>query len=215
LRRIKRRPAGGGRHAQHNGPVTALLTLFLLIVVLNVLPAFAPPTWMVLSFFGLRFPDANPWVVALVAASAATAGRTVLASLAQRVADSRWFPASARANLVVVSQAIEQRRATSSAAFLLFAFSPFPSNALFLAYGLSKAPLALLAIPFFVGRFVSYAFAFAGGAAVADQFDVEISSRASVVYFVLSQLVSMGLVVLFARIDWRRSWRERRLRWIG
>ncbi|MBV8503953.1 MAG: hypothetical protein JO006_19810 [Paucibacter sp.] len=195
--------------------MTALLTLFMLIVLLNVLPAFAPPTWIVLSFFGLRFPDADPWLVALVAASAATAGRTVLASLAQRVADSRRFPASARANLAVVSEAIAQRRAASSAAFLLFAFSPFPSNALFLAYGLSKAPLLLLAVPFFVGRFVSYALAFAGGAVVADRLEVEISSRASVLYFVIAQLVSIGLVGLFTRIDWRRSWRERRLRWVG
>jgi len=204
----------GGRPS-HNGSVTALLTLFMLIVLLNVLPAFAPPTWIVLSFFGLRFPDADPWLVALVAASAATAGRTVLASLAQRVADSRRFPASARANLAVVSEAIAQRRAASSAAFLLFAFSPFPSNALFLAYGLSKAPLLLLAVPFFVGRFVSYALAFAGGAVVADRLEVEISSRASVLYFVIAQLVSIGLVGLFTRIDWRRSWRERRLRWVG
>lgn len=195
--------------------MAAMLTLFVLVVALNVLPAFAPPTWMVLSFFGLRFPQANPWLVALVAAAAATTGRTVLAGAAQRVADSRWFPESARANLVAVSESIERRRATSSVAFLLFAFSPFPSNALFLAYGLSKAPLALLAIPFFLGRFVSYAFAFAGGAAVAEQFDIELSSRASALYFVLTQLMSIGLVYLFTRIDWRRSWRERRLHWVA
>jgi len=193
----------------------ALPALFLLIALLNVMPAFAPPTWLVLSFFGLHFPDSNPWLVAFVAASAATAGRSLLASVAQRVAKSQWFPVCARVNLVAVSQAIEQRRATSTVAFLLFAFSPFPSNALFLAYGLSRAPLLLLAIPFFIGRFVSYAFAFAGGAVVADQFDVELSSRASVLYFVLSQLVSLGLVGLFTRIDWRRSWGERRLRWVG
>jgi len=39
----------------------------------------------------------------------------------------------------------------------LFAFSPLPSNVLFLAYGLTTAPLHLLAIPFFIGRMVSYA----------------------------------------------------------
>jgi uncharacterized membrane protein YdjX (TVP38/TMEM64 family) len=119
-----------------------------------------------------------------------------------------------RANLVSVAGAIERRRATSSVAFLLFAFSPFPSNALFMAYGLSKAPLPLLAIPFLAGRFVSYAFAFTGGAVAAEQFDIEISGRASVLYFVLSQLVSMGLVYLFARIDWHRSRHDRRLRWV-
>ena len=194
--------------------MTSLLTLFLLVFLLNVLPAFAPPTWMLLSFFGLRFPEANPWWVALVAASAATSGRTVLAYFAQRISDSRWFPESTRANLRSVAEAIEQRRATSSVAILLFAFSPFPSNALFLAYGLSRASLPLLAVPFFAGRFVSYAFAFTGGAVVADQLDIEISGRASALYFVASQLASIVLVYVFARIDWRRSWYDRRLRWV-
>jgi membrane protein YqaA with SNARE-associated domain len=194
--------------------MTSLLTLFLLVFLLNVPPAFAPPTWMLLSFFGLRFPDANPWWVALVAASAATSGRTVLAYFAQRISDSRWFPESMRANLGSVAEAIGRRRATSSVAILLFAFSPLPSNALFLAYGLSRAPLPLLAVPFFAGRFVSYAFAFTGGAVVADQFDIEISGRASALYFVASQLASIVLVYVFARIDWRRSWYDRRLRWV-
>jgi membrane protein YqaA with SNARE-associated domain len=190
------------------------LTLFLLVFLLNVLPAFAPPTWMLHSFFGLRFPDANPWWVALVAASVATSGRTVLAYFAQRSSDSRWFPESTRANLGSVAEAIERRRATSSVAILLFAFSPLPSNALFLAYGLSRAPLPLLAVPFFAGRFVSYAFAFTGGAVVADQFDIETSGGASALYFVASQLASIALVYVFARIDWRRSWYDRRLRWV-
>jgi len=193
--------------------MTSLMTLFVLAFVLNVLPAFAPPTWMLLSFFGLGFPDASPWWVALVAALAATSGRTVLAYCAQRISGSRWFPDSMRANLRSVAEAIERRRATSSVAILLFAFTPLPSNTLFLAYGLSRAPLPLLAVPFFAGRFVSYAFAFAGGAAVADRFDIEISGRASALYFVASQLASVLVVYVFARVDWRRSCRDRRLRW--
>jgi membrane protein YqaA with SNARE-associated domain len=195
--------------------MTSLATLFVLVFLLNVLPAFAPPTWMLLSFFGLRFPDASAWWVALVAASAATGGRTVLAYLAQRISDSRWLPEAMRANLGSVAAAIKRRRATSSMAILLFAFSPLPSNTLFLAYGLSRAPLPLLAVPFFAGRFVSYVFAFTGGALIADRFDVEISGRTSVLYFVASQLASIVLVYVFAKIDWRRSWYRRRLHWVS
>ena len=194
--------------------MTALLLLFLLVFVLNVLPAFAPPTWLLLSYIGLRFPDVNPWWVALTAASAATAGRTVLALLAGRITRSRWMPEATRANLATVAAGIERQRTASSAAFLLFAFSPLPSNALFLAYGLSGASLPLLVVPFFVGRVVSYLVAFSGGAAVADQFDIELTGHASALYFVLSQVASLALVYAFARIDWRRSRIERRLRWM-
>ena len=194
--------------------MTSLFALFVLVFLLNILPAFAPPTWMLLSFFGLRFPDASPWWVAWVAASAATSGRTVLAYFAQRISASRWFPASARANLDSVARTIERRRATSSVAILLFAFTPLPSNALFMTFGLSRAPLPLLAAPFFAGRFATYALAFTGGAILADRFDIEISGGASALYFVASQLASVTLVYLFAKIDWRRSWCERRLRWV-
>ena len=192
----------------------SLLALFGAVLVLNVLPAFAPPTWMLLSFFGVRFPDASPWMVALVATSAATCGRCVLAAFAQRWTRSRWIPPNVRDNLRSVALTIGHRRAASSGAFLLFAFSPLPSNALFLAYGLTRAPLALLAAPFFVGRFVSYAMAFAGGVLAAERFDLEIGGGASIAYFALSQIASLCLVYVFTKIDWRRSRAEQKLRWL-
>lgn len=193
----------------------SLLALFGAVVFLNVMPAFAPPTWMLLSFFGLRFPDANPWIVALLAASAATSGRCLLAALAQRLNRSRWIPQRMRDNLHSVALTIAHRRAASSGAFLLFAFSPLPSNALFLAYGLTQAPLAFLAAPFFIGRFVSYAMAFAGGALVAQRFDLELSGGASIAYFVVSQVASLGFVYLFTKIDWHASRVDRRPRWLA
>lgn len=57
------------------------LSLFAIIFAVNSLPAFAPPTWMLISAIALSRPDANPWLTALVAATAATAGRLVLAKL--------------------------------------------------------------------------------------------------------------------------------------
>ncbi len=192
----------------------SLLALFVLVLLLNILPAFAPPTWMLLSFFGLGFPDTRPWLVALVAATAATSGRLVLARLAQRIVARGWLPAAVRRNLDAVAQVIEARRSTSVAAFLVFAFSPLPSNALFIAYGLTRAPLRLLAVPFFAGRSVSYALAFAGGALVGRRVDGEWSGAASWAYFVATQLTALALVLAFARIDWRASWAARRVCWV-
>ena len=76
--------------------MTSLALLFLVVLTLNVVPKFAPPTWMVLSFVGLKHPEVNPWLVALVAALGATCGRVVLAHFARRIVSrgslaSRWF----------------------------------------------------------------------------------------------------------------------------
>lgn len=194
--------------------MTSFALLFLVVFVLNVVPAFAPPTWMAMSLFGFRYADSNPWLVALVAAAAATSGRVVLARLAQRIAHSRWVGPALRDNLAVVAKMIERRRAASAVAFLLFAFSPLPSNVLFLAYGLTTAPLYLLAIPFFIGRVVSYAAAFAGGSAVAQHFESEMSWTGSWLYFALSQLAMFALFYAVTRVDWHKTRLDRRLRWL-
>lgn len=194
--------------------MTSLALLFTVVFLLNVLPAFAPPTWLVLSFVGLRHADTNVWLIAVVAALAATAGRMLLARCAHRIADSRWVGAALRDNLSAVAETMARRRAASALSFLLFAFSPLPSNALFLAYGLTRAPLWLLALPFFVGRFVSYAAAFAGGVAAGRWFEPQSLGAGSWLYFVVTQLTVLGAVWAFTRIDWRSTRRERRLRWL-
>ena len=194
--------------------VTASL-LFAVIFVLNVMPAFAPPTWMILSYFGLHYPDTSPWVVAGVAAVAASGGRAVLAHFAQRVVGSRYVSPKMRASLSEVAQAIEHRRTASAFGFLLFAFSPLPSNVLFLAYGLTRAPLLLLVGPFFVGRLVSYAIAFAGASALSQHLELELSFSDSLVYFVATQVALLAGVYGFAKIDWRTLRVERRLRWLS
>ena len=33
--------------------------LFMIVFLLNLLPAFAPPTWTAMSFIGLTIPDIN------------------------------------------------------------------------------------------------------------------------------------------------------------
>ncbi|MBY4943432.1 hypothetical protein [Burkholderia dolosa] len=54
--------------------MATLVVLFFVILLLNLLPAFAPPTWMAMSWVGFNVPDGNPFVFAVVAAGAAAAG---------------------------------------------------------------------------------------------------------------------------------------------
>lgn len=49
-----------------------LAILFAVILLLNLIPAFAPPTWMAMSWVGFNLSDGNPFVFAVVAACAAT-----------------------------------------------------------------------------------------------------------------------------------------------
>lgn len=193
------------------------LALFATIFVLNSLPAFAPPTWVVLSAFGLSSPDVNPWLTALVGAAAATAGRLVLAKLAYLIVRQRWLSTRTKANIDLVKERLATQRAMTFGGLLAYACSPFPSNSLFIAYGLTSLPLAPVALAAFIGRFVTYSVWLVIAMDVAQR---AVPDQGSVFaylggYFVLTQAFMLALVVLFAKLDWKAWFTSKTLRLIN
>lgn len=193
------------------------LALFAIILALNSLPAFAPPTWMVLSAVGLSNPDANPWLTALVAATAATAGRLVLARLAFLIVRQRWLSTRTKENIDLVKDRLATQRAMTFGGVLAYTCSPFPSNSLFIAYGLTSLPLAPVALAAFIGRFVTYSFWVVIAMDVAQKVVLDQASIFAYLggYFVLTQVFLLALVVLFAKLDWRAWFANKTLRLIS
>lgn len=181
------------------------VSLFVIIFVLNSLPAFAPPTWIVLSAIGLSRPDANPWLTALVAATAATAGRLVLAKLAFFIFRQRWLSTRTKENIDLVKDRLATQRAMTFGGVLAYTCSPFPSNSLFIAYGLTSLPLAPVAAAAFIGRFLTYSVLVVMAMDVVHKAMLDQGSVFAYLggYFVLSQAFMLALVFLFAKLDWR------------
>ena len=193
-----------------------LAVLFIVVFALNVLPAFAPPTWTTMSFIGLAIPNIDVLLLALVAATAATCGRVLLARLSRALVRQRLLTEQARRNIDAIKIGIESRRAMTIGTFLGYALSPLPSNYLFIAYGLTSLPIALLALPFFIGRLVSYAFWTRTASTVGDWLDWDWFESAPyfVAYFLLSQVLLIPVIYGFTRLDWQALFAERRLRWL-
>ena len=197
-------------------PNGELLIYIVIIFTLNVIPAFAPPTWLVLSWIGFEHPQYNPFGLALFAAAAATAGRVVLAKFSRTIIRQRFMSEASRANIEVIKEAIEGHRALTAGTFLFFAFSPFASNFLFIAYGLTSSPLRLVVIPFFLGRFISYSFFVYAASELSQRLalnGIEAKNYFGL-YFVASQFLFMGVLYLFTRIDWKYAVQHKRLRWL-
>jgi len=194
----------------------ALALLFALIFGLNLIPAFAPPTWMALALVGFEFPDTGAVHLAVVGAVAATLGRLTLARLSHWLLRERLLSDAHRANIDVIKDRLEKRTALTIGLFLFYAFSPLPSNFLFIAYGLTGLPLLRVALPFFIGRLASYTFFIAGGAAAGRR--LHIDSLASGLYagawFIVTQVLLLGALYAFARIDWRVLFDQHRLVWM-
>ncbi len=192
-----------------------LSSIFIFVFIFNLLPAFAPPTWMVLSYLQINFHP-NPFVLALTGACAATAGRLLLAKLSQVIIRNNLLSEKTKASLAVLQQEIETRQTLTFSLFLFYAFSPLPSNQLFLAYGLTSLKLRLVALPFFLGRLTSYSFwVFTASEAVHHLSARALKSKTFFGgYFVLSQILAFAVIFIFAKIDWAALLKTRRFRWL-
>jgi membrane protein YqaA with SNARE-associated domain len=178
------------------------LLAWSLAVVLNVIPAFMPPTWSLLAYFHLNY--AFPILpLAAVGATAATTGRGLLA-LASRAFGARFLSKKRQENLQSLATVLRQRKAVSVPLLLPFVLGPVPSNELAIAAGLAKVPLRPLLVIFGLARFVSYLLWVKTAATVAQSlWDVLTPSVGSEVA-VAVQIVGLLLVIALVRVDWTR-----------
>jgi membrane protein DedA with SNARE-associated domain len=191
--------------------------LFLVVFGLNLVPAFAPPTWMVFSYVGFRFATVNIAMLAVIGAAAATLGRVALAKMARVVVRQRFMSQRTRNNIDSIREYLEPRHKLTFGVFLFYAFTPFPSNYLYIAYGLTTMKLRKIAAPFFIGRSISYSFWGFTASSVARRITVDSTGALSYfsVYFVATQILLLSLLYVFARVDWRALLGERKLRWLA
>lgn len=182
--------------------VTEYLILFAVVLGVNLLPAFAPPTWTVIVIYGLSTKMSLPALV-LIGATAAALGRFTLA-IGFRLLRSH-IPEKMQRNLQVAGAAVEKRKRGSMIAISLFALSPLPSAQLFEAAGLAGVRLTHFTAAFFAGRIVSYSIY----AATAKGID-RTSIGGAFKHYLTSpigiglEIVMLGLLVALAQVDWQR-----------
>jgi hypothetical protein len=193
-----------------------IVLLFIAVFLLNLFPAFAPPTWMVFSFMGFRNPTSSVALLAVVGAAAATLGRLTLAKLSRAIIRQKFLSDDTKRNIDAIRVGLEGKRKLTFSIFLFYAFSPLPSNYLFLAYGLTTMELKLIGLPFFLGRSVSYGFWGLTSAAMSRRISMESTQALPYLsgYFISSQILLLCLVYLFTRINWRALFAERKLQWM-
>jgi hypothetical protein len=181
--------------------VAAHLVVAVLVVFgVNLMPAFGPPTWVVLVFFKFRHPELAAPALVVGGAGAAASGRLVLA-LAFRAFGAR-LPRKRQESLRILGHALGESRAGLLASFALFAAAPLPSAQMFEAAGLARIRLRPLLAAFLLGRLVSYSI-YVGAASAAHHslrrvFDKGLFSPQAIA----TQVVAVGLVIAMVVVDW-------------
>lgn len=182
--------------------MTAYLLFFAVVLAVNLMPAFGPPTWSIIALYGLNSDLPLPALIGLGAAAAAS-GRLLLA-YGFRLIGSR-LSARRRESLAAAGAALERRKRSALLGLGLFALSPVPSAQLFEAAGLMGVRLFRFTLAFFFGRIVSYSI-YASTArhiqasSLGDAFGSALTSPLGIA----AQVAAIALLVVLARIDWAR-----------
>jgi uncharacterized membrane protein YdjX (TVP38/TMEM64 family) len=182
--------------------VLSYLAVFGIVLGVNLLPAFGPPTWTILVLYRFQ-SDLNPVALVLVGAIAAALGRTAL-GYASRAIRSK-LSEKRRKSLDAMRARLERHRKAGLLGLFLFALSPLPSAQLFEGAGITGVKIPPLTAAFFLGRIVSYSIYMAGASALKDT-DVGAMIRDSFTspIGIALQVGFLALVVLLGRIDWSK-----------
>ena len=182
--------------------MTDYLILFAIVFGINLLPAFGPPTWTILVWYTLT-TDASTPIIVIVGATAAAAGRYLLAH------SFRFFAGhmsqKSRRNMGAAREALERRKRNTFIALGLFAMSPIPSNALFEAAGRARMRLLGFTAAFFAGRLVSYSiYTYAAGTLRHTSLGETLRNGFMSPIGIAIQFALIALLVVMTRIDWAK-----------
>jgi uncharacterized membrane protein YdjX (TVP38/TMEM64 family) len=182
--------------------VTEYLILFGLVLGVNLLPAFGPPTWSIIVLYGFNSELPVPAIVG-TGALAAALGRFCLAHGTRLVRP--WLSDKTRRNLEAAREALEKNKRGGILALGLFALSPVPSAQLFEAAGLTGVRLLPFTLAFFAGRLASYSI-YAGGAKAVEHLTLGQTFRDALTspLGIGLQVVMLAGLVALARIDWAK-----------
>jgi uncharacterized membrane protein YdjX (TVP38/TMEM64 family) len=182
--------------------VLSYLAVFGIVLGVNLMPAYGPPTWTILVLYRFQ-SDLNPVALVIVGAIGAASGRLALGyatrALRSKLSEER------RKSLQALRDRLEQHRKAGLLGLFLFALSPLPSAQLFEAAGITGVKLPPLTAAFFLGRIVSYSIYMAGASALkgTNVGDMVRDSFTSPVGIAL-QLAFLALVVVIGRVDWSK-----------
>ena len=180
--------------------MSVYLVLFAMVLGVNLLPAFGPPTWSIIVIFGLNSNLPIPAIV-LTGAIAAALGRFLLALATRRL--RRWASDRTRSNLEAARVALEHNRTRGILGLGLFALSPLPSAQLFEAAGLTGVRLLPFTLAFFAGRLVSYTI-YAGSAKAVQHLTFAETFRENLTspLGILVQVIMLAGLVALMRVNW-------------
>ena len=180
-----------------------LIVLFLV----NISPILMPPNWLILSSFYALDDSMNIDVLAIVGATASTAGRFVLKQLVSKFKNHSNNNTS---NLTVIGDYLNKKKYGYVISSFVFAVTPLPDNILFVAYGLIKAKNIGMYVGFWFGKLLAFYVMLTISPVILIPFTRLFEDR--LVGILLADGLGIMAIIIFAAIDWNILLNEKKLR---
>jgi hypothetical protein len=184
--------------------------IFLVLIGVNAAPILMPPSWIILTSFYLLDPSLNVVFLAMIGATGATLGRFVLKKISGLF--RKFVAEEQKSNLDMIGDYLNRKKYGYLIASFLFGATPLPSNMLFITYGLMRAKNIGIYVGFWFGRTISYIVMIYFGNAVLTPFLEIFEDRLTGI--LLIDGVGIGMIVLFASINWTVLITERKIKFV-
>jgi len=186
------------------------ITSSIFIILINVVPAFMPPTWSVVSFFYIRY-GLNLFLITIIGAVSSSIGRYFLANISRQFGKV-VLNTEMKKNVLFLGKKLRGHYVKTILFTFLWSISPLASNPLFIAAGFAKAPIRYVLIGFFSGRILSYSFlTYSANIVYVNTRDIFTESLFDWRKIVI-ELISILLIILYIFIDWEELLTNKRVR---
>ena len=172
-----------------------------LAFAINLVPAFMPSTWMILTFFYIRY-DVPLLPLTVGGAIVSGLGRLLLARGSAWF--SRRFMAGKRQDLDLLGEYLDRNRHVAAPATFLYTLTPLPTNNLFIAAGMVGVNLAWVLAGFWAGRILAATFWVWTTERVFDSLGDVFEGGVGTRWAIALQLLSVVSVLLLYALPWAR-----------
>ncbi len=181
---------------------TGLGAVFITVLIFNIVPFFAPPTWLVLSYFKLKDPTLDTFLLLGVGVVAAALGRFVMYKYSSFF--YAFLPQKNKEALDFVRKLANKNSFKVFLGSFAYSLSPLSSNIMFLFAGASRINPIPLFLGFIGGRAISYGFAlvvYVNTINLIEKMEgVNISG--------IADLITFFVAILFMFIDWKGVYKK-------
>ncbi len=174
--------------------------VFLAALIVDLLPFFGPPAWIVMVFFQMRY-NLNIWVVLVVGVIGSTLGRYLLSKYIPYLS-AKMIKPQKNDDIQYIGERLGNSGWKVQAFVLLYTLMPLPSTPLFTASGMARIRAIHILPAFFVGKFSSDMVMVLTGDYFARNAE-DIASGLLSWKSISGSIIGIVIIAFFLFIDWR------------